>query len=69
MTLEEARRHIGERVVYDPGFSQPPEDGVIIAVSEHVVFVTYAGDLGPKGTYARDLTLFINASFRRDTTS
>jgi hypothetical protein len=57
MTLTEAREHIGERVVYNPKFGKPKEAGVIHAVSDVVVFVIYDGDLGTKGTYARDLTL------------
>ena len=32
MTLDEARSHIGDGVVYTTGFS-PPEDGVITGVS------------------------------------
>ena len=56
MTLEEARSHIGDGVVYSSGFS-PPEDGVITGVSASMVFVMYSGDLHSKGTDPADLTL------------
>lgn len=56
MTLEEAREHIGEGVVYIAPHGTR-EDGVITGVSSQVVFVRYAGDHAPKGTYAADLTL------------
>ena len=58
MTLDEAREHVGAGVVYDPKYG-PKEDGTIVAVSEFVVFVRYTGDVGPKGTYAKDLALLL----------
>lgn len=57
MTLEQARAHIGDGVVYDPGFGGPKEDGTITGTSETSVFVRYAGDVGAKGTRPEDLSL------------
>lgn len=56
MTIDEARSHIGDGVVYATGFS-PPEDGVITGVSASMVFVRYKDDLHAKGTDPADLTL------------
>lgn len=56
MTLDEARAHIGDGVVYATGFS-PPEDGVITGVSASLVFVRYSGQAHAKGTDPADLTL------------
>lgn len=63
MTLDEARNHIGDGVVYSTGFS-PPEDGVITGVSASMVFVQYAGDLHAKGTDPADLTLLAHFTGR-----
>ena len=54
ITLEEARKRIGDGVVYRaaPG---DYEDGVITSVADQVVFVRYAGDNFSKATYPRDL--------------
>lgn len=57
MTLDDARKHINSAVIYDPGFNQTKEDGIIVAVSSVVVFVRYVGDFGVKGTYPENLTL------------
>ncbi len=43
MTLDEARGHVGEAVVYDGGHKR--EDGVITSVGTHYVFVRYRGSL------------------------
>lgn len=56
MTLEDAREHIGDGVVYTPAHGAR-EDGVITGVSSVYVFVHYAGDRGSKATYPEDLTL------------
>ena len=56
MTLNEARAHIGDGVVYATGYS-PPEDGVITGVSASLVFVRYRNQLHSKGTNPADLTL------------
>ena len=56
MTLDEARSHIGDGVVYTPAHGGR-EDGVITGVSSRVVFVRYAGDPAAKGTNPADLTL------------
>ena len=56
MTLDEARAHIGDGVVYTPDDGKR-EDGTIEAVSSVYVFVHYAGDRGCKATYPEDLTL------------
>lgn len=59
LNVDEARRHIGERVAYRaPG--RPPEFGVITSVGpgwNGYVFVRYDGDTGGKATRAEDLVL------------
>ena len=40
MTIEEARAHIGDGVVYTPAHGEP-EDGVITSVNDRFVFVRY----------------------------
>ena len=49
MTLDEAREHVGGKVVYQPGLG-PCEEGVITSVSERYVFVRYGSDVGAKAT-------------------
>ncbi len=55
MTIDEARRHIGEGVVYVP-LHGPREDGVITAVSGGWAFVDY-GRGGSVATDPADLEL------------
>jgi len=57
MTLEEAREHIGAGVIYQPHPEVRPEDGEIVSVNEHYVFVRYTGDRGAKATDPRNLQL------------
>jgi hypothetical protein len=58
MTLEQARDHIGARVLYRrPGAE--PEAGVIARVSERYVFVEYPV---VKATYPDDLELLEGAN-------
>ena len=49
VTLDEARAHIGAGVVYNPGHGAR-EDGEIVRVSDHYVFVLFVGDRTPKAT-------------------
>lgn len=56
MTTDEARRHIGDGVVYQPAHG-PAEDGVITSVSDTRAFVLYRGNLAAKATDPADLTL------------
>jgi hypothetical protein len=60
MTIDEAREHIGEGVVY-LACTDRAEDGVITSVSDRYVFVRYVFvryDLGTsKATRPEDLTL------------
>lgn len=56
MTLDEARDHIGDGVVYTNGYAAP-EDGMITGVSASLVFVRFKGGLHAKGTSPADLTL------------
>lgn len=56
MTLDEARGHIGDGVVYDPGRGDV-EDGTITSVSDTYVFVRYRGDTASKATPPANLTL------------
>lgn len=61
MTIEEARRHIGAGVVYNPrpGTYDSAEDGEITAVNDRYVFVLYVGDRSAKATLPEDLTLLM----------
>lgn len=56
MTLDEARRNLGARVVYMGGAR--PEYGVIESVNEWLVFVRYFGS-GVKATYPADLAFSV----------
>jgi hypothetical protein len=56
MTLDEARAHIGDGVVYTPAHGAR-EDGTIAAVGNVYVFVQYAGERWAKATRPEDLTL------------
>lgn len=56
MTIDEAREHIDDGVVYSNGYA-PPENGVITSVSASLVFVRYTGTPHAKGTDPADLTL------------
>jgi hypothetical protein len=56
MTLDEARAHIGEAVIYRPAGGEP-EHGTIAAASTVYVFVQYPGVRGTMATYPEDLTL------------
>lgn len=59
MTLDEARAHIGDAVIYHPYAPEldPAEEGVITSVNDRYVFVRYGGDKGSKATAAERLTL------------
>ena len=57
MTIDEAREHIGEAVVYTALDPVSQEDGVITSVANTIVFVRYTGDHHSKATYPRDLDL------------
>ena len=54
MTIDEARGHIGEGVVYVPGHGER-EDGQITSVSDRFVFVRYTGSMHSKATDPADL--------------
>ena len=56
MTLQEAREHIGDQVVYTPDHDSP-EDGVITSVGERYVFVRYGFQSRGKATPAEKLRL------------
>jgi hypothetical protein len=56
MTLDEARDHIGEGVIYRAG-SVVAEDGVITSVNDHYVFVRYRVLGDGVATAPGDLTL------------
>jgi hypothetical protein len=49
MTLDEAREHVGEGVVYRTAYGNT-EDGVITSVGDRWVFVRYTGDQRSKAT-------------------
>lgn len=57
MTLDEARDHIGEKVVYRSEGGDRKEEGVIAAVSSVYAFVQYGEQRGVMATHPEDLTL------------
>ncbi len=73
MTLEEAREHVGDGVVYQAAragfepvtdeqrrndyYNRPAEQGTITSVNWSWVFVRFGGDTGPKDTAPECLTL------------
>lgn len=70
MTIEQAREHVGDGVVYLPlrapfppgGLPHQLEDGVITSVNDSYVFVRYAGDQHSKATAPEFLTLLAATS-------
>lgn len=61
MTLDEARSHVGEKVIYStvPGEA---EEGEIVAVGEKYVHVCYGKDQNAKATRPELLTLMRGGS-------
>jgi hypothetical protein len=59
MTIEEAREHVGDGVIYHPYAPEldPVEHGVISSVSDKYVFVRYGTDVASKATSPELLTL------------
>jgi hypothetical protein len=65
ITLEEARRRVGDTVIYTPpgmrlhpygvGPGERKEEGFIKSVNDAVIFVHYRGDLHAKATNPEDL--------------
>jgi hypothetical protein len=69
MTLDEARAHIGDSVLYREGTSHA-ELGVIASVNESYVFVRYQSEhavviVGSQATSPEDLTLITPEQARR----
>jgi hypothetical protein len=64
MTIDEARAHIGEPVVFKRGTSGP-EEGTIVAVGRVWVFVQYPGDDAPVADRPGDLHLLTPEQARR----
>lgn len=62
MTLTEARANVGAGVVYRGHPGSPPEDGIIIRVTDAHVFVCYRGDWVPKATRVSDLELLVGGA-------
>jgi hypothetical protein len=56
MTLNEARAHIGDGVVYRTAYGRT-EDGVITSVSDRFVFVRYEGRWQSESTEPASLSL------------
>ena len=56
MTLDEARRHIGNAVVYWDDHHDHAEQGVVTSVNDTYVFVRYGSDSHSKATRPEDLT-------------
>jgi len=63
MTLDEARSHVGEKVIYStvPGEA---ETGVIESVNDSYAFVRYGSDRHAKATRPDLLTLICGGSLR-----
>lgn len=59
MSITEAERHIGERVVYLPHPNATEEVGVIGSTSASYVFVQFGDDMYRKACYPTDLTLAV----------
>jgi hypothetical protein len=64
-TIEEARAHLGDAVIYVPSGGGPLEEGVITGTSQTMVFVRYAGDAGSKATNPSDLALVTEPETRQ----
>lgn len=60
MTLDEAREHVGSKVVYRTSYGRT-EEGVITSVMKTFVFVRYGSDSGSKATQPESLTLRVEA--------
>lgn len=59
MTLDEAREHIGNKVVYRAAHIPTDafgEEGVITSVNSSMVFVRYGADAHSKATYPSDIS-------------
>jgi hypothetical protein len=63
MTLNEARAHAGERVLYST-YPGEADDGVIDSVNDTHVLVRYGRDLTAKATRPECLTLMQGGSVR-----
>lgn len=57
ITLDEARRNIGESVIYTQPHGVKTEDGVITSVGPQFVFVRYGNDRRSKATHPDNLEL------------
>ena len=55
ISLAEAARRIGSRVIYTSHFSTKSEEGVITGVNWKYIFVKYSGCIGSKATRPEDL--------------
>ena len=64
MTLDEAREHIGDGVIYKI-LGGHAEDGVITGVSDCFVFVQYRGDWHSKATAPELLQLLATQGINR----
>lgn len=59
MTIDEAREHIGNKVVYRSAHvpaDAPGEEGVITSVNSSMVFVRYGADAHSKATCPSDIS-------------
>lgn len=66
MTLEQARAHIGAKVVYRTAYGRI-EEGVITSTGQRWVFVRYGADTGSKATDPAALSLLAGEWPDRDT--
>jgi hypothetical protein len=60
VNLDQAREHVGSRVVYRPDPAIPAEEGVITSVTDRWVFVRYGADIGAKATGPENLDLVLD---------
>ena len=64
MTIDEARAHIGDGVIYRPrgGSTDSTEEGTITSVSDRFAFVRYGRSRTSAATDPADLTLLARES-------
>jgi hypothetical protein len=60
MTIDEARNHVGELVIYRPKWDTFTEEGVITSVNDSFIFVRYSESQTSQATYPDDLTLSLD---------
>lgn len=57
MTLDQAREHVGHKVIYRSKGGNLTEEGVITGFNDSFIFVRYGSQVTSSATYPADLTL------------